>query len=227
MSPRNVDRLAQLARLVLAIALLALSTAVAGLPGAVVAAAALWLCAFEAAHDLVHNAFQLGRRAGALALTIAGALMLSSGHAMLVSHLWHHKSPMADDDYEGAAAEGSVARAVLWAPWWALAARLSAYRRAGAKLRRRQLAEHALALALTVALWAAHVPALRVYVVVALLAQLTAPVWAGRIPHRAPAWLLKLATLAARLGSPTALSLAYHDRHHEEPRIPTRRLAAA
>src|SRR5262249_46163325 len=101
MSPPTVDRRAQLGRLGLAVARVPLPALAAGLAGAVVAGAALWLCAFEAAHDLVHDALGLGRRAGAVALAAAGALMLGSGHAMLVSHLWHHKRPFADDDYEG------------------------------------------------------------------------------------------------------------------------------
>jgi fatty acid desaturase len=226
MSPRNVDRLAQLGRLVLGIVLLFVFARVAGWAGAIVAAAALWLAAFDAAHDLVHDALGLGRRAGAVALTVAGALMLTSGHAMLVSHLWHHKRPFADDDYEGAAARGDAARALLRAPWWALLSRSHAYRRAGAWLRRRQLLEHGLALALATALWASGLPELRIYVSVALVAHLTAPFWAGRIPHRAPAWLLALAVALGRLGSPTALALAYHERHHEAPSIPCRRLAA-
>jgi fatty acid desaturase len=226
MSPRIVDRLAHLGRLVVAVVLLGALARLAGWPGALVASAALWLAAFETTHDLVHDALGLGRRAGAVAITIAGALQLSSGHAMLVSHLWHHKRPFADDDYEGAAARGDAAHALLLSPWWALAARAHAFRRAGARLRRRQVAEHALALALTVALWASGVPSLRIYVVVALAAHLSAPVWAGRIPHRAPAWLLALAAALGRLGSPTALALAYHERHHQAPRVPCRRLAA-
>ncbi len=226
MLPRTVDRLAHLGRLALGVGLVYPLAHLAGCPGAVLAAAGLWLAAFEVAHDLLHDALGLGRRAGAVALTIAGALMLSSGHAMLVSHLLHHKRPFADDDFEGAAARGSVVRALLWAPWWALAARVHAYRRAGARLRRRQLAEHALALALATALLASGVPALRIYVAVALVAHLTAPLWAGRVPHRAPAWLLALAAALGRLGSPTAQALAYHERHHEAPRIPCRRLSA-
>src|SRR4051812_14822218 len=80
----------------------------AGRPGALVAGAALWLAAFDAAHDLIHDALGLGRRAGAVALTVVGALLLGSGHAMLVSHLLHHKRPFAADDYEGAAARGAA-----------------------------------------------------------------------------------------------------------------------
>src|SRR4051794_39707521 len=152
MSPRNIDRLAQLGRLVLGIVLLFVFTRVAGWPGAIVAAAALWLAAFDAPHDPGHPPPGLGRpprarpprRTGAVALTVAGALMLTSGHAMLVSHLLHHKRPFADDDYEGAAARGDAAQALLKAPWWALLSRSHAYRRAGARLRRRQLLEHGL-----------------------------------------------------------------------------------
>jgi fatty acid desaturase len=221
----RADQLSHVGRLALALALLAVLPRFAGRPGALVAALALWFTAFAAAHDLVHDALGLGRRAGATALSLAGALLLTSGHAMRVSHLVHHRRPFADEDYEGAAARVDLARACALSPWWSLATRLHAFMRAGARLRRRQLVEHGVALALIAAAWASALPSLRLYVVVALAAHLSAPLWAGRVPHRAPAWLLRAAAAVGRLGSPTALALAYHEAHHAAPRIPCRRLS--
>jgi fatty acid desaturase len=222
----RIDRWTHIARLAVCLLALTLAPRALGLPGALVAAMALWLAGFAAAHDLIHGALGVGRAAGDAALTLVGALLLTSGHAMRVSHLLHHKRPLADGDYEGAAAHGGLVRACALSPWWSFATRLRAYAVAGERLRRRQLVEHALALALVAALWASCVPSLRVYVLTALVAQATAPVWAGRVPHRAPAWLLTVASAVGRLGSPTALALAYHEAHHAAPRTPCARLGA-
>jgi fatty acid desaturase len=227
LTAHTVDRLHHVLRLAACAALLAAAGRLHCLPAMIAAAAALWLAAFATAHDLVHNALGLGRRAGEAALTVAGWILVTSGQAMRVSHLWHHKRPLADDDYEGVAAHGAFARALACAPWWMLAQRLHAFRLAGARIQRRQLTEHALLAALVGAAWAAGLPALRVYLVVALAAHLSAPIVAGRIPHRAPAWLLAVAAAVGRTGSPTALALAYHERHHRQPHVPCARLADA
>src|SRR5688500_16451369 len=91
---------------------------------------ALFLAAFTLAHDLAHGALGLTRRTNRVLLSLAGALMLTSGHAMRVAHLRHHARPLADDDYEGASARGSLGRALLLAPWFAFAVRREAWRRA-------------------------------------------------------------------------------------------------
>jgi fatty acid desaturase len=220
------DRWIHVARLVACVLALALVPRALGLPGVVVVAAVLWLGAFAAAHDLIHGALGLGRRAGDAALTLVGALLLTSGHAMRVSHLLHHRRPLGDGDYEGAAVHGGLVRACALSPWWSFATRVRAYAAAGARLRRRQLVEHALALALVAALWASGVPSLRVYVLMALVAHATAPLWAGRVPHRAPAWLVAVAAAVGRLGSPTALALADHEAPHAAPRTPCSRLGS-
>jgi fatty acid desaturase len=215
------------ARLAAFAALLALAAAAGSLPAMLVCAAALWLAAFATAHDLVHDALGLGRHATDRALTLVSLVLLGSGHAMRVSHLLHHKRPLADDDYEGAAARGDLGRALALAPWWSIAARLRAFTLAGQRLRRRQLVEHALVLAALVLALASGLPVLRLYVAVASVAHVSAPVWAGRVPHRAPAWLLALAASLSWTGSPTALALAYHERHHARPHMPCARLADA
>jgi fatty acid desaturase len=213
---RTAHLLAHVARLVASAAAYAL------LPGAygALAAVGLFLAAFSFAHDLAHGALGLPPRTNRLLLSLAGATMLTSGHAMRVAHLRHHAAPLADDDFEGAAAHGSLLRAVLRAPSFAFAMRREAWRRAPHHDRRWQLAEH-----VACALLALLVVG-RSYALVALALQLLAPLWAGRVPHTAPPWLLRTARTLAFTRSATLLSLAFHDEHHRRPRLPTLSLRA-
>jgi fatty acid desaturase len=193
------------------------AVAYVALPGAYAALAAvgLFLAAFSFAHDLAHGALGLPARANRLWLSLAGAAMLTSGHAMRVAHLRHHAAPLADDDFEGAAVHGSFPRALLHAPRFAFAVRREAWRRASRHDRRWQLGEHLASLALALLVVG------RTYALVALVLQLLAPVWAGRIPHTAPRWLIRTARAFAWTRSVTVLSLAFHDEHHEHPKVPT------
>jgi fatty acid desaturase len=191
--------------------------------GAALAGVGLFLAAFSFAHDLAHGALGLPARANRWLLSFAGAAMLTSGHAMRVAHLRHHAAPLAADDFEGAAVRVSFLRAVLAAPYLTFAARREAWRRGSRQDRRWQLAEHVVSLVL------ALVVVGRTYALVALLLQLFAPVWAGRLPHTAPRWLVRAARALAWTRSVSVLSLAFHDEHHEHPKVPTlalRRLAA-
>jgi fatty acid desaturase len=191
-----------------------------------VAAVALFLACFAIAHDLTHGALGLPRRPLELALTLIGLGLVTSGHAMRRMHLLHHARPMQDGDLEGAAATMSLAAAALAAPRLAVQLRVEAYRRAGARERRLQLVEHALCAAIVVAALVAP-PALSVYVAITLLAQATSPVWAGHLPHRMPPRLLRVLAAFAFTRSPTVLSLAFHDLHHDCPKVPCQQLGRA
>ncbi|HZG46158.1 MAG TPA: hypothetical protein VEZ41_07800, partial [Allosphingosinicella sp.] len=118
-------------------------------------------------------------------------------------------------------------RAPLTAPAASIALRLEALRSAGSRGRRVQIAEslgNAAALAL---LLASRNPALVAAAATAIALQLSMGVWAAHIPHNAPPWLLAAARRAAFTRSPIALSLAFHELHHRRPTVPCGRLAAA
>ena len=198
------------------------AVAYVALPGAYAALAAvgLFLAGFSFAHDLAHGALGLPARTNRLLLALAGATMLTSGHGMRVAHLRLHAAPLADDDFEGAAARGALFRALLLAPYFAFAVRREAWRRASRLDRRWQLGEHVASLVLALLVVG------RTYALVAFALQLLAPVWAGRIPHTAPRWIIRCARAFAWTRSVTVLSLAFHDAHHEHPKVPTLSLAS-
>jgi fatty acid desaturase len=189
---------------------------------AVPAAGATFFAVFFLAHDLVHGSLGLPPRVRRQVRAAAAQLLLISGEVMRLSHLRHHARPFAPDDLEGVAVRLGLTRTMRALPYLFIVLRIAVFGGAGPASRRRQLLEHALnAGGLAVGLL---VPALRPYVVVALLAQLLVPIWAGYVPHRAPAWLLRCARRLAATGSPLAIGLAYHDLHHDAADIPSGRL---
>jgi fatty acid desaturase len=144
--------------------------------------------------------------------------MLTSGHAMRVAHLRHHAAPLADDDFEGAAVRMPLLRAILLSPYLAFAMRREAWRRAPRRDRHWQAMEQLACVLLALLVGP--------YALVALALQLLAPLWAGRVPHTAPRWLVRAARALAFTRSVTILSLAFHDEHHRHPRLPTLSLRA-
>jgi fatty acid desaturase len=213
-------------RLAASVGGLCLADARGSAPLVLLSALGLYFEGFSLLHDLAHGALGLRRAANEAALSFAGLLLLTSGHAMRRMHLLHHALHLGPGDLEGEPANVSLVRAIAGAPVHAVRLRVSACRRAGPRGRRLQLAENAGGLILCVLLLGTRSPALVAYALVTLAATLTAGVWASHLPHHTPAWLVTLARALGRTGSPTILALAYHDAHHARPGVPTTRLRA-
>lgn len=188
-------------------------------------ALALFFALFAASHDLVHGALGLSRRTNERVLRAAAVVMLGSGLAMRRMHMRHHAHPLGAEDIEGEGAVRSLLGAMWIAPANALRLRIAAFRAAPGRERRAQLVDALLSLLLAAFAFAWGGAALRVYVVVCVAMQLTPAVWAAHIPHHAPAWVTRAVRALAFLRSPTLLSLAFHDAHHTHPKVPCHRLA--
>jgi fatty acid desaturase len=225
MRPRLLDLAIHLTRLAGSILALALAACLRSDVAMIGASALLFLEAFAFMHDLAHGALLLPRWTNEVALSLAGALLLMSGHALRHTHLVHHACALADDDVEGRPARGSFAHALAGGPRATLALRLHAFRSAGPRGRRWQAAETALYVVILAVLVGSGRAPVFIYAGVALLGQVTMSVWAAHIPHNAPAWLTRLAARTAWIGSPTLQALAFHDLHHARPGVPCRRLA--
>lgn len=221
---RHLDIAKHLGRLAISGLGIAAGAKLGCLPLVVFASGALFLGSFAFMHDVAHGALRLPRRWNEAALALAGGLMLMSGHALRRMHLRHHARTMADDDLEGLPARGGLLGALASGPGDALALRREAFRSAGASGRRWQAIESAVNVAALLALLASGVPALRLYAAVAIAAQLSMSAWASQVPHNAPPWLVRLAQRLAIFGSPSMLSLAYHELHHAHPEVPCSRL---
>jgi fatty acid desaturase len=222
--PRFADIAQHLARLVACAVALALAARGGPLALLVAASAALFFAAFALMHDVSHGALRLPRKANEVALAAAGALLLMSGHALRLMHLRHHARPLADDDIEGAPARLPLFWAIASAPYAALTLRVAAFRAARRQGKLLQLAETAVNAAAIPLAIASGSRALVAYVAVALALQLTMALWAAYIPHNAPRWLVRAAERLAFTGFTTALSLAYHALHHRRPDVPCGRL---
>ncbi|MDB4944436.1 MAG: hypothetical protein JWP97_3970 [Labilithrix sp.] len=196
------------------------------LPVAALASVAVFMSAFTVAHDAAHGSLGLSRRAHAALLTWSALPMLISGHAMRRMHAIHHARPLAAEDLEGAGATRSALGALLAGPANAVALRRAAYRRAPRAERLVQGLESVAGAVLTAALVVSGRPALVTYAVTAAVMQLTMAFWASHVPHHAPAWAIAVSRRLAFLGSPVLLSLAYHELHHQNPRIPCQALAS-
>jgi fatty acid desaturase len=180
-------------------------------------AAAVFFSAFSFQHDLIHGALAVPSRLRHPLLAVVGALMQMSGHGTKVTHLHHHRRTFAEDDLEGLTAHVGWGRALLLSPLLSVRCRVEGWRRAGASDRRWQVAE---TIANVASVFVLPWPVVLVNVALGL----AMPFWAGRIPHRAPAELVRLARKLDFSLSPTILSLAYHELHHEHPHVPTHRL---
>ncbi|APR84755.1 Hypothetical protein A7982_10104 [Minicystis rosea] len=224
MRPRFADMAYHFGRLVLSVVVIAVAAHVASMVGMIVGAGLFFLEAFALLHDLAHGALRLPRRINEIALAFAGTLLLTSGHAIRRTHLVHHARTFGADDIEGRPAREGFWRALFGGPCGALAQRIQAFRGAGPRGQRWQTVETIADIAVLSVLVASGVPALRVYAAVAILAQLTMGLWASHIPHNAPGWLIRMAERLAWIGSPTVLSLAYHDLHHARPDVPCRQM---
>lgn len=214
-----------------AVALVALAVAVALEPGAsgpigwplataVVASVLVFFGAFAFMHDVAHGALGLPRVVNELVLSATGSLLLMSGHALRRTHRIHHRDALGPDDLEGAPAALPLLRAVLVSPRAAVALRGRAFDGAGRAGRRWQIAETLADVAIAAGCLASGSPSLIAFVVVAVALQASMGLWAAYVPHNAPAWLVRASRRLAPLGSPTFLSVAYHDLHHRMPRLP-------
>jgi beta-carotene hydroxylase len=193
---------------------------------AVPVAAAVCFAAFCQMHDALHESLGLSKGGHDLVLTLSGQILLKSGHALKATHLRHHGKCLGEDDPEGAPAHWSLRRVLFEGPFHILALRRDALRIAP-RTRRIQIVETAmtaLVLAGCVALYVVwRSPTGLIYWAVAASISAAMPLWAAYIPHRlAPrAPPVRAAARLARIWTPVVNSFAYHHVHHAHPKVPT------
>jgi fatty acid desaturase len=221
-------QLPQLAAHVLRIALSLVAHVVALRGGHFLAAhlgaLAVFFAAFALAHDLTHGTLGLSPRGRKWALAAVAQLFLVSGQVMRTLHLRHHARPGAPDDLEGAAIGLGFVGTWIRLPVLFFSMRLFPFLRSAKRANRPWMIAETMLNALVVVGTALFAP-LRPYVVVMLALQFLTPLWGGYLPHRAPGWLRAFARLFDFAHSPTVMSLAYHDLHHEQAEIPCQELA--
>jgi fatty acid desaturase len=195
-------------------------------PVALAAAFGLFFTLFAFHHDVMHGALGLGRRTGEALLAVLGCLIMTSGHGTRRLHMRHHAHPLAENDLEGEGARLGWFGAIVTSPLGYFRMHLAGFEGAGARERRVQWFENAVVVILAGLLATHALPErVRLYGLVAAAMQLTAGFWASHVPHRAPAWLTRTAARLSFLQSPVLLSLAFHELHHQKPKVPCHELA--
>jgi beta-carotene hydroxylase len=174
-------------------------------------------------HDLVHRTLHLPARLNNLLLSVIELLSLRSGTAYRLSHLHHHRRLLGPDDIEGAAAHGSLLRAIASGPGLQLQLWLWAWRKNPGErtaLLWEALSIGALAIGAVGAL--RYSPAPLIYAGLVVAGSWTFPLITVYLPHDAHAatpldrtrmfrgWFVRL----------VAFDHLYHLEHHLYPSVP-------
>lgn len=185
-----------------------------------VPAALVFFSSFAFFHDAAHGALGLKQRDNDVVLMLTSIPLFMSAHAQRHHHLHHHARPLEPGDLEGKGALTSLWWAALVAPFASWEMRLKGFVLVPDKIKPWIAAENALNLLSIVVVVAIDHPGVWGSFLVQVALQHTMNAWASHIPHRAPRWLLGIASRFAWTGSPVVLSLVYHLEHHAHPRVP-------
>jgi fatty acid desaturase len=191
---------------------------------ALAGALALQLAAFAYTHELAHGALGLPRRLNEVALSLAALPMLVSAHNMRLLHLRHHARPLGGDDVEGVGATVPFWRALLEGPMNAAQYRVEALRVATGRERSLIIGETLACVVLAAGALLSGSTIGAAWVVVNVVMQLTASVWASHLTHRPPPVLLSIAGWLRCVPSAMIASFLHHERHHRYPSIPCNQL---
>jgi len=193
---------------------------------ALAVSAFFFLAAQRVAHDAFHRALGLPRRGDHLVLAVLSVMTLGSHHAILVTHLLHHRLCLEEDDLEGLSARMGWLRALLSGPAFFVRKHLRALSDGTSRDRWWIGAELAL-----VAAWVAAVlgvldaPALRYHVLAMAAGNCLYPFASVWLVHRGCEDSPYLArTLRRRLLNLATLGMLRHAEHHLFPSVPTCRL---
>lgn len=189
---------------------------------------AVFVTAVVVLHDVFHRNLGLRRHRYHALLTLYGALLLNSGHALARTHLEHHRVYPGHDDPEAYVDTWPVWRVVVEGPVYRLRVWAWAWRhRGGWGLP--ILAEWTVWLgAWVLAIALRHrVPELSLYVIVAELGAWTFPLISvsGVHDRREAGYLRQSRSLHIAAVGAVLLGMQHHLEHHLYPRVPAARLA--
>ncbi len=87
-----------------------------------------FLTGLRLSHNAQHGSLGVPRAAHDGALATIGALMVSSGHAVQVTHLHHHRHCLDEDDIEAWPARLPWWRVLLMGPWFPISLHINAWK---------------------------------------------------------------------------------------------------
>ncbi len=204
---------------------LAVTSHFAWIAGSLVCSFYLFLTGLRQTHNAHHYALGLSKRGTEWAMYALSLVMMSSMHAIQVTHLHHHKHCLDDEDVEATTAKLSWLKAILIGPRFITGLHYHALRLAKRKQRSWILFELASLVVYTALVWLVlDVTALKVHWALMVLGQFGTgffAVWtvhhgcdAERIARTQRGWMKNL----------ISYDMFFHLEHHLFPAVPTRRL---
>lgn len=197
-----------------------------GIPLAFPFSFVFFLTGLRQVHNAHHYALGVSRRATEAVMFVLSLLMLSSMHAIQVTHLHHHRHCLDHDDVEAESARMSALEALAFGPVFAFRIHAAALRLGGSRHRRWIGAELAgIGIVLSVACWI-RAPWLLYHVAAMLAGQcMTAFFAVWTVHHHCDGTSSVARTLRSRLKSIIVFDMFYHLEHHLFPKVPTCHLA--
>ncbi len=186
-----------------------------------------FLTGLRQSHNAQHSALGVGRPGHDLLLFALSVLMLSSMHAVRVTHLHHHKHCLDADDHEARHAGWPWWRAIALGPAFPISLHVQAWRLGGTRDRAWIAAELAasvgsVALALGLTAIGAPVPALSWHLGAMATGECFTGFFAVWIVHRGCSADGPVArTQRGWLKNVVSYSMFYHLEHHLWPAVPT------
>lgn len=182
-----------------------------------------FLTGLRVVHNAYHYAIGIPRLATEWVMFILSVSMLSSMHALQITHLHHHKHCMDDEDVEAASARMSGVRAIVFGPLFPVMLHRKALELARPRQARWIYAELAvMATWVTLVLTVFHAPLLTYHVIAMLIGQcLTAFFAVWTVHHDCDREHFIARTLRSRAKSVIAFDMFFHVEHHLYPKVPT------
>lgn len=186
-----------------------------------------FLTGLRQSHNAQHAALGIGRHGHDLLLAVLSALMMSSMHAVRVTHLHHHRACMEPDDHEAAHAGWPWWRALALGPVFPVRLHVTAWQLGGPRDRAWIGAELAMMAAVLDVAASGVLPTLSLHVATMLLGECFTGFFAVWIVHRGCTPGGQVArTQRGVLKNAVTYSMFYHLEHHLWPAVPTCHLPA-
>jgi fatty acid desaturase len=194
--------------------------------GSLIASFYFFLTGLRQVHNAHHYALGLSKGATEWVMFVLSIAMMSSMHAIQVTHLHHHKHCLDDQDVEASTAHLPWYRAILAGPSFITSLHVHGLRLAKRRQRRWILAELA-----TLTVWTPLVlsvldlPALQIHLALMLVGQcLTGFFAVWTVHHGCEATTTVARTQRGLLKNFVSYEMFFHLEHHLFPAVPTRRL---
>jgi fatty acid desaturase len=182
-----------------------------------------FLTGLRVVHNAYHYVIGVSRANTEWVMFILSVMMVSSMHALQLTHLHHHKHCMDDEDAEAVSARMKGWQAILFGPYFYYLIHRKGIELAKPRSKRWIQAEFAVVLTwVFLALFVLNLPILKYHVMAMLIGQcLTAFFAVWTVHHDCDRSHYIARTLRNRMKSWISFVMFFHVEHHLYPKVPT------